>query len=255
LRADVDVTMTPTEGGAYVLEYRLAEPSRVAIMAGVHQGPMLRTILDWKPRSAGNHTLTWDGRDATGRLEVMTQTGAHVLARAFALPPNAVIVSGGREDYAAYSQTVGGVETTASATDFAQFREATLERSAAGVTPQYLVPPDQTTVPGFTVYAAPDYQVGAAEKESVPAAGDLELLFEILPEHLTRFNEGRFELVVFADNQRFDEEEQVYSPYTYLLDTRSFSEGLHTVTVNLVSIDGFVGAYTFTINVRNEVSQ
>jgi hypothetical protein len=74
---------------------------------------------------------------------------------------------------------------------------------------------------------------------------------EVLPESQAAFIESRYEMVVYIDNERFDEEEQAYPSYTYLLDTRRMTNGVHRVTINLASIDGQVGAYSFTITVRN----
>jgi flagellar hook assembly protein FlgD len=40
----------------------------VRIRIGLANGPLLRTLVDWEPRAAGQHTDVWDGRDESGNV-------------------------------------------------------------------------------------------------------------------------------------------------------------------------------------------
>jgi hypothetical protein len=72
------------------------------------------------------------------------------------------------------------------------------------------------------------------------------------PESMHLFNETRHEIIIFIDNQRFDEEEHAHTPYKYPLDTRRISDGKHYITINQASLTGQVGSYSFMLNVKNQ---
>lgn len=51
------------------IKYTLPEPALVRIRIGIKDGgPLLRHVLDWELRKAGEHTESWDKKDASGRI-------------------------------------------------------------------------------------------------------------------------------------------------------------------------------------------
>ncbi|MFC1572702.1 hypothetical protein ACFL6M_03795 [Candidatus Eisenbacteria bacterium] len=53
------------------ISYMLPEPALVRIRIGVQNGPLLRTLVDWEPRAAGQHVTIWDRTDETGNISYL----------------------------------------------------------------------------------------------------------------------------------------------------------------------------------------
>jgi len=69
LRREVLATDLSFDAQAGEIKYTLPEPALVRIWIGLKDGgPLLRTLLDWEPRSAGEHVEVWDGKDSTGLI-------------------------------------------------------------------------------------------------------------------------------------------------------------------------------------------
>ncbi len=250
---DVRIERTERTGGGYRIHYVVPVPSRVNIRAGVRKGPMFRTILDWKPMPAGNYVQAWDGMDDTGRIRVMDQAGSHLYIQRFSLPENTIFVQGSSDDYLSYQENL---QKTVSSADkgvvsFQKVRRSALSRMDRGISSAYFVPRSRNVSPAFAVYLSETGEE-LAQEGITAVSGSMALVIRIASESLRNFNESRYEIVVFADNKRFDEEENAHSPYTYHLDTRKLSNGEHLITINQASLTGQVGAYSFRINVDNQ---
>ncbi len=61
--------------------------------------------------------------------------------------------------------------------------------------------------------------------------------------------------VLFVDEAFLTEGEQGISPFNYMLDTRSFNNGPHVLTVNLASFSGEIGTKSFKIYVDNNKTE
>ncbi|NWH05404.1 FlgD immunoglobulin-like domain containing protein [Desulfobacter latus] len=233
----------------YSIAYSVSSPSRVDLKAGVRNGPMLKTLIDWQPKTAGVYTLSWNALDDTGRINVMDLTGAHLMLDGFALPENAIIVEGSSQNYLEYRKTLPRPED--SLLSYQSARQAILERQNQGISAQSLVQRALNTAPRFTVYLNTDDTTGLAEKSVQQVSGEIQLKAVISPESMDMLNEARFELIIFIDYRRFDEEEHAHTPYVYTLDTTSLSNGEHMITINLVGLTGQVGSYSFKVDVNN----
>jgi len=246
-------SMTPS-GKGYELSYSMAVPSRVNIRAGVHKGPLLATVLNWVPKDRGKHTVIWDGLDTTGTVKVMDQPGSHVYITGFRLPDNAIIVAHGISGYELYQAAVSEKSETTGLPGVISVREVrsgSLKRMNQGVSSHALIPRAQNIVPKFSVRGKGGSRMAGAKNASSTVSGDLPLTIEVDPEDLENFNNARYEIVVFVDNVRRDEEEYAQSPYTYILDTTGLPNGDHQVCINMAGLAGQVGSYVFEINVEN----
>ncbi len=239
--------------GAYGIFYSLPAPSRVSIRAGIRQGPLLRTILDQAPRGAGDHVESWDGMDDTGRISVMSHPRRMIQVSGFLLPKGTILVQGSEGRDAALFRT-GKVSVASSEKpgilSFQRVRQNLMRRAEQGVSQQALVRQALNVAPKFHVRLKDD-STELAQAETTRVSGEVGLRVEVSPESLSAFNELRYEIVVFVDHERFDEEEQAYPSYTYVLDTRRLSNGEHWITINLVSMTGQMGSYSFRIDVAN----
>jgi hypothetical protein len=239
--------------GGYEIRYSVPAPSRVSMRAGIHDGTLLKTLLDWVPLPPGNYVETWDGTDDTGRIQVMDRPDSVLEIRAFSLPRGTIIISGSSGDYFKYHRSLksGSVAGKSGAISYTSVRKNALQRKGRRISQQYLVPRILNVSPSFTVYLDGDKSAPLADAPVPTVSGRIGLLIEVSPESLYSFNESRYEMVVYIDDKRFDEEEQAYSPYSYPLDTTSLLNGEHWISINLASITGQVGSYSFKINVNN----
>jgi hypothetical protein len=249
---DIQPQRIKESSGTFKIHYSVPFPARINIRAGVHNGPLLKTILDWKPMPAGDQVQAWNGMDETGRIRAIREPGRILHIKGFRLPENTIIVRGNSENYASYYRAYRRTPSDrANVLSFQSAKDNALKRMEKGVSQQYLIRQSLNTAPSFTVYLGQDRTSGLAERGVVIVSGQIVLTMEVSPDSLDVFNESRYEIVVFVDQRRFDEEEQAYSSHSYLLDTRQFVNGEHLITINLASMTGQVGSYSFRIDVRN----
>ncbi len=209
------------------LHFRLDRPGWVRARAGVHSGPLLATPLDWRPLTAGEHRISWDGKDDSGVLDLAAHPGLSIVMEAFALPPGAVIVQGPARS--------GSASKTGSANARAHERLTRVRKAATarGVASQYLQPSAQRSSPGFTIsWESGGLPLLASKAESLP------LRISADPDTVARLAEQRFEIVTFVDFQRVGEEELGYLPYTVQVPASALAKGEHTVSVSLVTFGG-----------------
>ncbi len=250
---DIPVSRLERAGTGYRIHFTVPSTARVDIRAGIHAGPLLSNILTWKPFSPGEYSHDWDSLDATGRIRVMDHKAGYVYIQAYRLPANTLLVTGGKDDYPAYHK---GLKTRRPGTDdqaitFDAVRSAAIVRVGQGLSMPYVTGAALDAPVRFAVYGENDREVGLADKGTPTVSGQLRLVITVAPESLEAFNNGRYEIVVFVDNDRVDEEEHSQSPYHYVLDTTRMSNGEHAVTINQAGLNGQVGSYTFRINVQN----
>ena len=251
---EVPIQKVEESSGQYKILYSLPAPSRISIRAGIQKGPLLRTILDQAPQTAGEHAEVWDGMDETGRILVMKEPKRTVQVSGFLLPKGSIIVQGSGTDYSSYHQSLKAISAPSEKSSFLSYqnvRQNALKRADQGISQQFLVRQALNVAPRFRVHLSGDPSFGLAQTPRASVSGQAGLIVEVAPESLYAFNELRYEIVVFIDNERFDEEEQAYPSYNYVLDTRRLSNGEHWVTINLVSMTGQIGSYSFRLDVRN----
>lgn len=82
---------------------KLPAASRVLVRLGLHDGPMLKTLVDWKPRVAGEITEYWDGFDEDKLIRLRGEQGFTALITYVTLPDATVITYGNaKETYRDY---------------------------------------------------------------------------------------------------------------------------------------------------------
>jgi len=249
---DLQIQRIEESSGTFRIYYSVPALSRISIRAGIHRGPLLKTILDWKPMAPGEHVQLWDGMDETGRIRAIREPGRIVYIKGFRLPESTILVQGNPGDYVSYLQSLKPVPSDkANILSFQSVKSNALKRVEKGVSQSYLVRQSLNSAPRFTVYLDKDRRNSLSERGVVTVSGQVGLTVEVSSESLYSFNESRYEIVVFVDSERYDEEEQAHASHTYVLDTRQLANGEHLITINLASMTGQVGSYSFRIDVRN----
>ena len=77
------------------LRFHLPTASYLRVQMRLRDYPHLRTVVDWEPRPAGWHTVTWDGWDSSRVLALADDPRLRAELLAYALPRHSVIVQGG----------------------------------------------------------------------------------------------------------------------------------------------------------------
>ena len=218
-------------GASGTVSYKLPAPSRVLIRLGIRNGPMYRTLVDWKPRPAGNVNEYWDGFDRDGLVKLQGQEDFSALVTYATLPEATVIAYGNKDEtYREYKLGRG------------KDRPQKLERprtpeAAQRFRPDFLVPPAWAHAPRVSLNF-PNFP----DADAVPAVKRaLDVRIDVAEEDKPRLMEDQFEVLLFVDSQFFAEAERGYLPLNWKWELQQFPPGAHVLTVNISSFKGQVG--------------
>lgn len=211
--------------------YTLPAPARVLIRLGLRNGPMFRTLVDWRPRPAGKVVEQWDGLDVDGLVKLRGREDFSALVTYATLPDATVIAYGNSaETYRDYKLGRGK--------DQPQRPERSVdERTAQRFRPDLLVPPAWARAPEVTMNF-PDLPASAA----APAVKRLaQVRIDVAEADKPRLLEDQFEVLLFVDGQFFAEAERGHLPLNWTWELTQFPPGEHLLTVNISSFKGQVG--------------
>lgn len=118
-----------------------------------------------------------------------------------------------------------------------------------------LKPEDQkmyrSTAKGFR--KAPEFTVTFPEsevKDGVVQFGHMDPIRVTISDKDSQWlAETKYEVALFIDYVFLAEDEEGINPYTYPLKTTGLSEGLHTISVNVVGYEGEVGTKSVLVNI------
>ncbi len=235
-----DVTDAMVDRQAGTFNYRLPAASRVLVRLGIRNGPMLNTLVDWRPRVAGTITEYWGGRDESGLIDLASASGFTALVTYVTLPQATVITYGNGDDtYRAYKlgRAAGRPERP---------RRPRRAEGDERLRPVGLVPPAWARAPRIAL-SFPDREA------EVPAASEKILVrVEVDPEDLPRLQEEQFEILFFVDNVFFAEAERGYLPFNWPWELTQLPPGEHVLTVNVSSFKGQVGVASRKVRVNRD---
>ena len=228
--ADADDAVFDQEG---VLLYKLPAPARVLVRLGVDGGPMLKTLVDWKPRAQGAITEPWNGRDADGYVNLRSHDGFSALITYVTLPDATVITYGNRqESYRDYKLGRAKGRPVKPARE----RETA---SAPVLRPTLLVPPAWSRAPRVTLELV---SVADGAASAVPTVSNaVNVRIDVDPADLPTLLDDQFEVILFVDNVFFAEAERGHLPLNWRWELQQFPAGEHVLTVNIASFRGQVG--------------
>jgi len=230
--------LNPKEGCD--IRYELPKAARIQIRVGIHDGPLLKTICDWQPRTAGKHIEKWDGMDGSGVVDVLNQAKYRMTISAFALPENSIIAVGNKEiDYSQYKQS--------SVRKIKPMRRRIFRK--ANIHNHYVMPRKIDRAPEFKLELPGNI---TTDNRGVPVVrGELRIKITLDKVSTKILNELRYEIVLYVDNILHGEEEQGYSPYNWVLPTTRLKNGDRFITVNIATLTGQVGTATMKVKVEN----
>lgn len=231
------------------IEYTLPIASRVLIRAGIKNGPMLRTVVDWEPRTSGFHAERWNGRDLDSVINIEENPQIGYLIVGYELPKYSIITYGNKDlTYRAYREKL---KLPLKNTDYA---ERKLEREGRLIRQESYMPVLQQKSPRI------DIAMRSAETkkpvESVEGFDEVLVDVRINEQDERYLEQERYEITFFVDNQFIAEEEQGFVPFTWRWSPARYgiTPGDHVLTVNISGYGGQVGVKNipFKLSVSGE---
>ena len=244
------------------VSYSLSEPARIRIRAGVTNGPLYKTLLDWAPRTAGEQVLAWDGLDRSSSLSIWKKDDFVISASAFSLPPKSIIVTGTGISYIEYwtsrAREAGMglfeyLRTSAPAREARlrarEINQNVLSRSDVEISEYYLMNRFSNQPPMVSMKLG---NGGQAEEGTIPrVSGSLQVMIEFSELTRQRLLEQRYEIILYVDDVMVLEDESGYTPYTWILDSSTLENGEHVLTVNIATLSDQVGTFSQKVVVDN----
>ena len=228
------------------IEYTLPVASRILIRSGIKNGPMLRTIVDWQPRTAGFHAERWNGRDLDDVIAVEQNPQVGYLIIGYQLPDHSIVTyDNKKETYRAYRERNKWplIQT--------DYNDRLLERGGKLIRPESYTPILQQKSPRISVNLLDK----ASRKPVTEVQGMNEILAEVKLHPLDEvyLDQERYEISFFVDNEFIAEEEQGFVPFTWRWSPGRYDikPGKHILTVNVSGYRGQVGVRNLAFDVRS----
>ncbi|MEN8130501.1 MAG: hypothetical protein ABFS45_09985, partial [Pseudomonadota bacterium] len=212
------------------IKYRLPQMSRVDIRIGLSGGPLLRKLLDWKPRPAGEISEYWDGKDKDKLFDLHGHPKSKMIITYFTLPDSSVITYGNKK--IAFSDYIQGKDWPKKAdrtTDWAKDKK---------ISHHYRIPRAKDSSPRISM----DFPKPVGTEDGIPVLkGRSVVHVELDAKSKKIFQDSKFEIVFFLDGTFHAEEETGYAPYNWVWDTAQTKEGTYILTVNVSSFKDQIG--------------
>ena len=216
--------------------YNLSAPSRVLIRAGIIDGPMMRSLINWVPKPAGQNIQHWNGYDKDKVVNVLETRREGVIVVAFALPKYSIITTGNKDlDYVSYYKNKKWSFTPIPK------EQRLLERNGKGVSPHLYAFRLTDKDPRIDIKLPKNT---SRDKNGVAVLpNDKAIAVKVtMPKEDEEFIEvSKYEVSFFVDYDFKSEEELGFMPITWLWSPNGFSKGEHILTVNVSGFGGQVG--------------
>lgn len=234
-----DLTKASINPQGGTLEYRLQEMSRVRIRLGISGGPLLFTLVDWEPRPAGRVTEYWDGRDQDDLIELRESPRFKMIITAMSLPESSVITFGNKQQsYLDYKQ---GLKRPGKKNWVA------FEDCSRDVSMHFTLPRRLDRSPELKM----SFPNKAGSQKGVPVLQGKSVVHVALnKEAKPYFQEMKYEICFFLDQEFYAEEETGYSPYNWIWDTSQVEPGTYVLTVNLSSFKDQIGVLSKRVKIE-----
>jgi FlgD Ig-like domain len=222
------------------IHYYLDTPARVNLRLGLESGPYLRTVVDWVPRAAGAHAEAWDGKDASGVLNLSDHPMLQPAVTAYTLPDNTLFVGAPPDRIAFVAQAA-----------------ATPQRPRSDAAPKQIANYAQQPLETRGDLEAKLAPVGEFKRDADGrwvVTGVVSLRADVAAKDRQRAIARRFEAMFYVDGLFTYENELGYLPMTWQWDTRGLNPGEHVVTLNIRGYEGNFGTATVKVWVEPAAS-
>lgn len=239
----LDVAAAKYDRSSGILTYTLPKPSRVLIRVGTAQGgPLLRTLVDWEPRSGGQIIELWNGKDADNVMEVWNLPKFKMLVTAFTLPETSVITIGNSQyDYRQYKLALS------------QQRRKKEERPWMNGEParrsSHFALPRIWDYSPRVLLTFPELDKDLSSPGITPVHDKVLVRVDAIGPNRDFIRDQQFEFIFYVDGIFFAEGERAYMPYTFPWELLQLPAGEHVLTVNLLTSKGQVGVTSRKVKV------
>ena len=213
--------------------FQISEPARVLVRIGIKDGPMLRNLLRWKPRTAGKNRVSWDGFDSSGVVDLRQDSKTTVMVAAHRLPDKSIIAYGNEEiSYVNWFEDMKLEPKTVTP------EEQALSRGDKRIAREYYRSVFQDREPQIELKII---QAGKALTEPYQLSESAVLRINADEASQWLLDESLYEVGFYVDGVFVSEEEQGYLPMSWRLNAKEYEAGDHVLTVNISGFDGRVG--------------
>jgi hypothetical protein len=216
--------------------FTLSNPARVLSRVGIKGGPLLRTLNGWDIKNAGEVLVKWDGYDKDKVINIKSRSDWALMVRAYALPDNAIIVSGQPSaSYRAYRSTLNQPSN-----DNAKAEKVVYERDGKAIERHYSFPKDLEVTPEvqakFIDQAINDD--GVAE-----VTCPCYITVDMNEQDKIQLQNSFYEIAFFLDGEFISEQEQGYVPMKWKWSPSSsvIDDQEHVLVINVSGLRGEVG--------------
>ena len=213
------------------ITYKLSQPSRVRLRAGVQGSAMARTVVDWEPRVGGTITERWSGMDEDNVVSVWERGKFIMILSYITLPDTSVITLGNNR--LSYRDYKAGLKTP---------RPKKEDRPMANnrkISPHFFR--SRLTDRAFHIRLTfPELEKGGPVV--VPEVkGTVLIHVDVTPEDRQIVLNQQYEMMLFNDFIFHAEEESGYLPFNFPWEVGQLPEGEHILTVNISTHTDQVG--------------
>lgn len=216
------------------LEYVLPKACMIRLRAGLSNGMLARTILDWQPCTAGRHTYKWDGKDESGLMDLLNHPELDINLTCYTLPANTIIVDGPILPFESKVKYIKAAD-----------KETNDPWARKGKYLHYTHDPRNCHEPEFNM-SFPNKK--GDDKEGNPLiSGTTKVRIELDDRDELYLINKRFEIMLYVDGVYFFEMEEGSSPFTFDWNTKGLRKGPHILTINVMSYDGHIGVVSHRV--------
>ncbi len=193
---------------------------------------MLKTLIDWEPEQGGSNVEKWDGKDKSGMIDIFKIPEREIFIFAYSLPDNSIILKSVQQ----------GNESLERRDEKAEYRlkaktDPGLKYKHAIHDKSFCHEPKFSLEFPKAVSEMPDGTPVVNGNEPVP----VKVKVTISEKDRLHVESARFEVMFFVDTIFIFEDEEGFTPFTYMWDTKGLPEGEHLFTVNIMSYDDHCG--------------
>ena len=220
----------------HTITYRMPEIGRVLFRLGIHGGPLLNTLVDWKPRLDGVVTEFWNGKDAENKIYFYKHPKFKMRITYFSFPENSIISYGNKK------------------VSFKQYK-ATNKRPKKEINKQNLLQKS----PHYALQRVLDYSpevfinfsnILGKDDDGIPIIKNKTIVKVTLNDQdKLIFQNQQFEICFFLDYEFYAEDEAGYTPFNWLWNLSNVSEGVHLLTVNITSYKDQIGVVSRKVRI------
>lgn len=196
------------------VSYELTHPAKVRIRVGTKEGPLFRTVIDWKERGPRIHKETWDGMDASGKIKLVGNYDL-VFTFNYFTEDDAYLKNVGIQDIMPHPEQLI-VGRFLPSLDINRIHKK--HNPAHCHDPQLVI-----KLPKNVRLTKED---GAIIKDKT------QIMVDIPQKDKEWFTRERYSIHVFIDGVFLTGELEGYSPYNFVFDPTHINTGPHVLTVN-----------------------